>query len=170
MGKIEVNTKTYKMDQTDVKSLIQETVKLFDYRLKKEGFDCSTHLPQGQVVLQIDRDAVKQALTNIIDNAIKYSAHSKQISIHLLKRSNEVEIRIEDKGIGIPTHEQDLIFNNFFRGSGAEQKDPKGAGIGLKIVKHIMEAHKGKIKVKSRVNMGTTLSLIFKSNEENINH
>lgn len=166
MGRIEQEAKTYRFAEVDIKLLIQETLRLFDYRIKKEGFVCKLHFPQESVVVQADRDALSQALTNIIDNAIKYSTRTKEIDIYVLTRTKEVEIRIKDKGMGIPLQEQELIFKDYYRGFDAQKKDPSGVGIGLKIVRHIMSVHRGKIMVESQVDEGTSVSLIFQIHEK----
>ena len=81
--------------------------------------------------------------------------------IELLPKSKQVEIRITDKGIGIPVEVQKKIFEGFYRHFEAGQHSPKGVGLGLKIVKHIMNAHGGEIRVDSRPGKGSTFSLIF---------
>jgi two-component system phosphate regulon sensor histidine kinase PhoR len=118
-------------------------------------------LPENPLLLEIDKDAVKQALTNLIDNAIKYSSDEKDIVIQIVEKEKQVEIKVKDKGIGIPSKEIEKIFKPFYRHAEASRHNPKGVGLGLKIVKHIMEAHKGEVKVESQPNKGSTFSLIF---------
>jgi len=97
----------------------------------------------------------------LIDNAIKYSSKKREISIVVEENNNFAEIRIQDRGIGIPEQEQRKIFKGFYRVSDAQQLDPKGVGLGLKIVKHIMEAHGGVVRVESQIDRGSTFSLVF---------
>ncbi|MFQ6052019.1 MAG: sensor histidine kinase, partial [Candidatus Hydrothermarchaeota archaeon] len=92
---------------------------------------------------------------------IKYSSEQKEIDIKLIERENHIEISVKDKGIGIPPEEQEKIFEKFYRVADASHYSPKGVGLGLKIIKHIMSAHKGEIKVESQPNRGSTFSLIF---------
>ncbi|GAJ08125.1 unnamed protein product, partial [marine sediment metagenome] len=77
------------------------------------------------------------------------------------ENENSVEIQITDKGLGIPEDMKEQIFESFFHTKKALQHSPKGVGIGLKIVKHIMDAHKGQINVQSQPGKGSTFSLIF---------
>ena len=160
-GKIEQNVKAYKFQKVAVQPLIQETVKLFQPRLDSEGFLLETRLPEEPVSLEIDPDAVRQALTNLIDNAIKYSSKEKVIAVELTQEGKRVEIRVRDKGIGIPKKEQERIFEGFYRHEEASLHSPKGVGLGLKIIRHIMDAHRGEIRVESQPGQGSTFSLIF---------
>jgi len=160
-GKIEQNVKTYKFQKMAVQPLIQETVKLFQPRLDSEGFLLETRLPEEPVSLEVDSDAVRQALTNLIDNAIKYSSKEKVIAVELTQEGKRVEIRVRDKGIGIPKKEQERIFDGFYRHEEAILHSPKGVGLGLKIIRHIMDAHRGEIRVESQPGEGSTFSLIF---------
>lgn len=160
-GNIESQAKTYDFQKTELKPVIEGVVELFRYRLKEEGFTLRINLPQKPIVLRIDRDAISQALTNLIDNAIKYSLDKREIDIELFETKEHIKIRVKDKGIGIPPDEQDKIFDRFYRCPEASKLEPKGVGLGLKIIKHIMEAHQGEIRVESQPRKGSTFSLIF---------
>ncbi len=160
-GKIEQQAKTYNFQKEEIQSVVRETTKLFQYRLESDGFVLKTNLPGDPLFLEIDKDAVKQALTNLIDNAIKYSSDKKDIKIQVVEKEKQVEIQVEDKGIGIPTGEIEKIFEGFYRHAEASRHSPKGVGLGLKIVKHIMEAHKGEVEVMSQQHKGSTFSLVF---------
>jgi len=160
-GKIEQQAKTYNFQNAEIQSVVRETAKLFQYRLESDGFVLQVNLPENPLFLEIDKDAVKQALTNLIDNAIKYSSDKKEIVIQIVEKEKQVEIQVKDKGLGIPSKEKEKIFEGFYRLAEASRHSPKGVGLGLKIVKHIMEAHKGEIKVESQPGRGSTFSLIF---------
>ena len=160
-GKIEQQAKTYNFQKKEIQSVVKETAKLFQYRLESDGFLIRTNLPENPIILKIDQDAVRQALTNLIDNAIKYSSDKKEIMIQIIEREKNVEIQVKDKGIGIPPQEKEKIFEGFYRHAEGRRHNPKGVGLGLKIVKHIMEAHKGEIQVESQQNKGSTFILIF---------
>ena len=78
-----------------------------------------------------------------------------------VEKRKKIEIRVEDKGIGIPQEEMNKIFEGFYRHNKAIEHNPKGVGLGLKIVKHIMDAHKGDIRIQSQLNKGSTFTLIL---------
>jgi signal transduction histidine kinase len=160
-GKIEQNVKTYNFVRVELQSVIKETVRLFQYRSDSDKFVINTKMPGKPLFLEIDRDAVIQALTNLLDNAIKYSSDEKKIVVELVPGEKQVEIRVKDRGIGIPAGEQKKIFEGFYRHAEANRHSTKGVGLGLKIVKYIMEAHGGEIRVESQPGEGSTFCLIF---------
>jgi signal transduction histidine kinase len=160
-GKIEQQAKTYHLERTEAGPLIEEAVDTLRHRLEAEGFRLRLGIPACAIRLTVDRDAVKQVLINLIDNAVKYSPEEKEIEIQVSARPGAVEIEVSDRGIGIPEGQQDKIFDRFYRAPEAARVNPKGVGLGLKIVKHIMDAHRGEIRVESRSGGGTTFRLIF---------
>jgi len=107
----------------------------------------------------INRDAINQCLVNLIDNAIKYSGESKRIIVRVGHEENYITIAVTDYGIGIPKKEQQRVFEKFYRVSTGLIHDVRGSGLGLAIVKHTMDAHGGKITVKSRPGFGSTFTL-----------
>jgi signal transduction histidine kinase len=161
IGKIEQNVKTYHFSWEGIQPIVEEAIALFQGNLLKEGIVLHKDLPEKIITLKIDRDSIKQALTNIIDNAIKYSHDEGEITVRLIENKGDVEIQIQDQGIGISKEDQKKIFDDFFRSPEAIQKSPKGVGLGLRVVKYIMEAHKGEVRIKSHIGEGSIVSLIF---------
>jgi signal transduction histidine kinase len=161
IGKIEQNMKTYNLTREEIQPVIEEAIGLFHGNLIKEGFVLHKDLPEKAITLEIDRDTIKQALTNLLDNAIKYSTDEREISVRLIENSDEVEIQIQDKGIGISTDDQKKVFDDFFRSPDAIRRSPKGVGLGLRIVKYIMEAHRGEVRIQSQLGRGSVVSLVF---------
>jgi len=160
-GRIEQNAKSYCLKRTHLQPLVEETAQIFSYCLKAEGFQFRLKMPEKPVYLEADPDALKQALINLLDNAIKYSREEKEVSLVVQEGEKEVQIQIRDKGLGIPAGEDEKIFDKFYRLPEASRVNPEGVGLGLKIVKHIMAAHGGQIKVESEVNQGSTFILVF---------
>jgi PAS domain S-box-containing protein len=104
--------------------------------------------------IDMDRKLIWRVLANLISNALKYSPDDKPVVVSLDVQNDTVEIRVADKGIGIPSHEQAQLFEPFFRASNATEKP--GTGLGLTIVKQAIELHGGSIRVESTANVGTT--------------
>ncbi len=160
-GKIEQQTKTYDFQPTEIRPLIEQAMDVFRLQLDEAGFQVRLDLPAESVVLNIDRDAIKQVLINLIDNAIKYSSEKKKIDIRLVDSGHGIEIQVQDRGIGMSAEEVNKIFEKFYRAPAAARCDAKGVGLGLKIAKHIMAAHRGDIRVESRPGRGSTFKLVF---------
>jgi signal transduction histidine kinase len=159
-SKIESGRKTYQFERASVEDVVAETLKIFEVRLKQNDFSivlepCENALPQ----VLIDREAISQAFMNLLDNAIKYSGASRKILIRLGEQDGEVIVSVADYGIGIPTSEQANIFERFHRVGTGLVHDVKGSGLGLALVKHIVEAHSGKVKVVSEPGRGSTFTL-----------
>jgi two-component system phosphate regulon sensor histidine kinase PhoR len=102
-----------------------------------------------------------QAISNLVDNAIKYSRDVKQLSITTETRGSDLSIEIADHGIGIPRAEQAKVFEKFYRVGNGLVHDVKGSGLGLSLVKHIIEAHQGTISVESDVGKGSRFTILL---------
>jgi signal transduction histidine kinase len=161
-GRIEREAKTYRFAPADLRALVEEALAIFREPLAAQGFSVRVSLPETPVVKNVDADAVKQALINVIDNAMKYSADRREIAIEV-RDGPPTEIRVRDSGIGIAPEDLEKIFERFYRADPAIRLSPQGAGLGLKIVRHIMDGHGGEIRVESEIDAGTTFRLIFKS-------
>jgi two-component system, OmpR family, phosphate regulon sensor histidine kinase PhoR len=160
-GRIEQDAKHYEFRETDLKPLVGEVAEIARSATTGEDLDVEVETPEGPVWIEADADAVRQALRNLVDNAIKYSAGRKRVAVRLAEIDGPVEISVSDQGIGVPAEDREKIFEAFFRSPEAVRHDPKGVGLGLKIVKHIMDAHGGTIDLRSEPGTGTTFTLKF---------
>jgi signal transduction histidine kinase len=159
-SRIESGQKTYHFEDADLTEIVDETLKSFDVRLSQNGFRVNLQMPEEPLPLaKVDSAAIAQALVNLIDNAAKYSGESKEIDVRVAKKDEFITIAITDKGIGIPPQEQEKIFEKFYRVSTGLVHDVKGSGLGLSIVKHIVEAHQGKVTVRSKQGQETTFTI-----------
>ena len=159
-SRIESGQKTYHFEDADLTEIVDETLKSFDVRLSQHGFRVNLEMPEEPLPLaKVDSAAIAQALVNLLDNAAKYSGESKEIDVHVARKDEFITIAIRDRGIGIPPQEQEKIFEKFYRVSTGLVHDVKGSGLGLSIVKHIIEAHQGKVTVRSKQGNGTTFTI-----------
>jgi len=159
-SRIESGRKTYDFTVSDVGEVVAAVLKSFEIRLAPEGFQIqfqgsATPLP----AVEMDPDAISQAVHNLLDNAVKYSGESKEISVRLSREDDSVVISVEDHGVGIAGDEQKKIFERFHRVSTGLVHDVKGSGLGLSIVHHIVQAHRGRVTVQSQVGKGSTFSI-----------
>lgn len=160
-GKIEQNKKYYQFKKTDICEEVKKVMELFSPRLESSNFTYEVLTPDNPVFVNIDKDAIEQVMINLLDNAIKYSSKKKQIRIMIYDMENCVEIHVRDWGIGIPVSEQKKIFDGFYRAKEANLMAPRGVGLGLKITRHIMDAHGGKITIESKSGQGSNFILEF---------
>ncbi|MBZ5586650.1 MAG: sensor histidine kinase [Acidobacteriia bacterium] len=101
------------------------------------------------------------ALRNLVDNALKYSPADSSVWVDWNAGNSLVSIRVRDQGAGIPDAEKKLIFRKFVRGSAAEAANVKGSGVGLAMVRHIVDAHGGEITLASKPGQGSTFVMVL---------
>src|SRR5262245_36223819 len=160
ISKIESGQKTYHFEQTAVEGVVADTLKTFEVVLEQNGFTLSLEMPSSplpQVV--IDPDAIAQAFINLLDNAVKYSGSSKAIGVKLAEQGDMVTISVIDHGVGIASEEREKVFEKFYRVGNCLVHDVKGSGLGLSIVKHIVEAHHGRVTVESEPGRGSAFTV-----------
>jgi signal transduction histidine kinase/tetratricopeptide (TPR) repeat protein len=160
-SKIEEGKKEYEFEETDMALLVRQKIEDFQREEIAKGMKILTRIAEDIPHLDVDEEAMMQALNNLLDNAVKFSADRKEIEVGLKKDNTNVIIEVKDKGIGIPSNERDKIFEKFYQGRDAAKQSSKGTGLGLTLVKHTVEAHGGRVDVKSRVNEGSTFSIIL---------
>jgi signal transduction histidine kinase len=119
----------------------------------------SVELPEEPVGAFIDTDRILQVVHNLVENAIRYTPTGGRILVRLVSSSSEVRIEVTDSGIGIPEAQVPHVFERFYRSDQARRLHPGGSGLGLSIVKWIVEAHKGTVAVTSRLGEGTTFTV-----------
>ncbi len=160
-SKIEAGRKEYQFVESDVAEVVEEVLKSYEYQITSDGFELTTDIASDLPPASIDRDAISQAVLNLVNNAVKYSDDVKKISVRVRRRDGFVAIEVADSGIGIPRSEQEKIFEKFYRVSTGLVHDTKGSGLGLALVKHIVEAHKGKIQVESATGRGSRFTILI---------
>jgi two-component system phosphate regulon sensor histidine kinase PhoR len=147
-------------------TVIQEAMENFQLQLEGKGGRSELVLNAKNDLLNADEVHFTNLISNLIDNAVKYSKDNLQIKITTHSTSKALVIRIEDNGIGMSKQTQQRIFEKFYRAHTGNLHNVKGFGLGLSYVKTIVEAHQGKIKVDSLVGKGTTFTLEFPLRKE----
>jgi two-component system phosphate regulon sensor histidine kinase PhoR len=142
----------------DIRELIHTTVKGFGKQAKDKGITISAEVPDSLSKVIGDRDRLEQVVVNLLDNAIKYTQVGGLVSISAHKADNSVRVDVSDTGLGIPEEDIPRIFERFYRVDKARSRELGGTGLGLAIVKHIIQAHGGKMNVKSAPGKGSTFS------------
>ncbi len=160
-AKIERGVKEYRFTDVDLHQLIHRTLCSLEYQFKMEKVKLTTSFCEGLPHLSADPDAITEALINLLSNAMKYSREAKEISLATFKRDGWIGIRIADRGIGIAAVDLEHIFEPFFRAREGKSHGAGGAGLGLSLVKHIIDAHGGTIEVESRPGAGSTFTILL---------
>lgn len=143
-------------------SVLEALWEMFVPIFKEKGVELHIEEPVGEELFRADRDRLIQILSNVLNNALKYTPSGKNVTISVAKdMENYVGFRIQDEGAGIAEDDIPYIFERFYRGDKSRDRKTGGVGVGLSIVKALMDAHKGLIKVKSKVNKGTSITLWF---------
>jgi len=179
-SRIEQGRKQYDFEPTDLLALTRQTVQLMETYAAERGVNLQLQLPDPQPSTlnpqpSADGKALQQALVNLIDNALKHSPKGDTVTVGLEVRSAESEqqphaprttqhatrihLWVEDHGQGIPPSEQEKIFERFYRRGSELRRQTQGVGIGLSIVKHIIEAHGGRVLVRSAPGQGSRFTL-----------
>lgn len=158
-SRIEAGHKAYNFESIDLVDVVHQILTTWRVRLQHQGFSIDFQDPPAMPPLEADPDAIGQALFNLLDNAVKYSAESRYIEVRLLHSASEAVIEVTDHGVGISRAEQKHIFDRFHRVGSGLAHDVKGSGLGLSLVQHIASAHSGRVTVDSQLGQGSTFAL-----------
>lgn len=161
LSRADSNDIELRREVVDLGELTRETVDFLNV-LAEEKHQTITLNFKEDVHVNVDRSSVRQALTNLLDNAIKYAPAESNIGINVGNRSgNEVFVEISDYGSGIPEEAIDQIFERFYRVDKGRSRECGGAGLGLSISKWAVESNGGRIEVESIINQGSLFRVIF---------
>jgi two-component system phosphate regulon sensor histidine kinase PhoR len=160
-SRMEAGRKEFHFDAVDLNGLVRDVLET--YRLPLEAESCTPVLALDPALPRIrgDREALAEALVNLVDNALKYSPEVKYLRIATAAAANGVTVAVEDHGVGIPAGEQEKIFELFYRVSTGLVQTTRGTGLGLALVRRIADAHGGTITVTSTPGSGSTFHLSF---------
>ncbi len=161
---LELQTEVKPTIPLDINILVKEACAEFSSKAHDRKVLFSVILAQTPAIIKADVGSVKDALINIIDNAIKYTPSGGNVNVSVTV-SESVKVTITDTGIGIPNSHQDKIFKRFSRAENAKKVDADGYGLGLYIVLKIMASIGGSVSFTSREGVGTTFTLEFKQHQ-----
>jgi signal transduction histidine kinase len=158
-SKIEEGRKSYRREPHDLAEIVQSAIRAMGYPAEQQHFKLHVHTEDGIPPVSVDRDAIEQAILNLLANAMKYSGESRDIDLRLKSADGQATIEVEDRGVGIEVDEQMRIFERFYRiPSSGNQRIP-GTGLGLTLVRHIAEGHGGVVTVESTVGGGSLFAI-----------
>ncbi len=160
-SKIEEGKKEYVFSDTDIVRIATEQVQGFKNERALAGREIRLEITGEIPTLRADADALSRALANLLSNAVKFTPPGKAVRVGVVSDGENVVLEVEDEGIGIHPDEVGRVFEKFFQGRNALDQSVKGTGLGLTLVKHIVEAHGGRILVESRLGLGSKFSMVF---------
>jgi two-component system phosphate regulon sensor histidine kinase PhoR len=147
----------------DIVALTREVTELLEMKAHKHEIQITLNDPGKPVLVEGDKDKIRQVLTNIIDNSIRYGNHENgRTKITFYDMDENILTEITDNGIGIDANDLMRVFERFYRTDRGRAATKKGKGLGLAIVKHIVEAHQQTINVRSTIGVGTTFGFTLK--------
>lgn len=167
-SRIEAGRKEYDFRETDVRELVENTLESYRYQIEQNGFIFEEKL-EDIPPMRVDREAMARSLLNLVNNAIKYSQDRKYLAVNLFRDNGSVKLEVIDHGIGIPVHEQQKIFEKFYRVGDPLVHNTKGSGLGLALVRHIAHAHGGEVSVDSAPGRGSRFTISLPVNAEGKN-
>ncbi|MDQ0430505.1 two-component system phosphate regulon sensor histidine kinase PhoR [Planomicrobium stackebrandtii] len=146
-----------KAQPTEMKAVIKRAVEMIQPKINEKSIGLKLEIKP--VTVYGDANRLIQVIMNLLINAVTYSGNNTEITIRLFVKDNQAVIQVEDQGIGIESSEIGRLFERFYRVDRARSRNSGGTGLGLSIVKHLIEAHHGKVEVDSAVGVGTTFTI-----------
>ena len=146
-------------EELDLSFLIHELITEMQEKYPESNF--SLEEEDNLPTIQADRSGLNSVLSNLLENAIKYSKDVTNVNVHIKQNNKHLSVEIADQGIGIPDKEKKYVFEKFYRVGSEDTRTTKGTGLGLFIVKQIMKAHKGNIHILDNQPKGTIMRLCF---------
>lgn len=149
------------LNKVDLVKLVQPLAEEYQALAKEQNLNFTAQLPTEPIALSADLELLQQAIRNLLSNAFKYTPSGGKIALKLIARPRRASIVVEDSGIGIPEEDLPHIFERFYRVDRARSLASGGFGLGLAIAQQIIQAHDGRITVKSTADKGTTFQIIL---------
>jgi signal transduction histidine kinase len=150
----------FRFERADLGQLATDVVEEFRRERVADGFDIRLEA-EGDLASSVDRESMALAIWNLLENAVKYSRQCRTIRVAVERRGNQAAISVRDGGFGVAPRERKAIFEKFVRGDSARASDTKGTGIGLALVRRIVQGHGGSIEVESELGEGSTFTLLL---------
>ncbi|MEP7289491.1 MAG: ATP-binding protein [Chloroflexota bacterium] len=164
LERVQSGTLTY--EECAVDQLIQTALQDLDPQMQRHGIRVQTDIPDNLPTIPGNHHHLMQAINNVIENAVKFTRDKGYIWVKVDCTDNDLTIHIGDTGVGIAYDDQPRIFEQFFRGSHPGMEPINGSGLGLNLVKAVMDAHQGRVWLESEVNKGTVVHMMLPTHRQ----
>jgi len=158
ISRIESGRVEMRLEELDLKGSIEIVADIMAPQIKEKAIEFTVDLPEKAPSCLVDKTQLERVLTNLLGNAIKFTPEKGRISVGVKEKKDFLQVDIQDSGLGISEDNLANIFEEFYRVDNPINQNVKGTGLGLSLVKHIVEAHKGRIWANSKPGKGTTFS------------
>ena len=165
-GRMEAGKRPYHFEELDAGELVALVAAEFEHRAAEAGRRIELSGPDYPCIVEADPEALAVAQRNLIDNALKYSPDEPVVWVDWSMQNGQIAIHVRDHGAGITDAERKAIFRKFVRGSAAAAGNVRGSGVGLAMVLHIVDAHRGEIQVTSEPGQGSTFTVLLPAVEK----
>lgn len=160
LARAEEKRTTFRRQPVMIRDLVERAVRMFEPQARQKGLELTVEMPSDLPAVEGEPDLLARVIINLLDNAVKFTP---QGSIRVRGRAVEggVELEVEDTGVGIPEESLPRVFERFYRVDKARGREPGGTGIGLSIVKHVVEGHGGSVKAESQLGKGSKFTVFL---------
>jgi signal transduction histidine kinase len=158
-ARLERGEKKYQFAHFDLADLVRETVESYRPHVENHGFTLQAQIPSEPLTFHGDRDAIAQVLVNLLSNAEKYSGDHKEIEVALESKADSIEVRVFDRGLGVPSGCEEKIFDQFYRAHDSLGSGIQGSGLGLTLARQIARSHGGDVVYQAREGGGSCFAL-----------
>ena len=158
-GRMQAGAMRYRLQPIAVNEFVSRVINRFEHHAAALAHPLSLSMNDRALAISADEEALGRALWNLLENAAKYSSPDRPITVSTDEAEGQVLITVRDEGPGIPDAEQPFIFDQFYRGAAATESAIKGTGVGLAVVRHIVEGHHGKVRCSSCSGVGSAFTI-----------
>jgi signal transduction histidine kinase len=162
-SRFDAGTVSLHCEQVDAGALVEEVVDDARRRVAPDGYTIEFSRPAEPVPVRADRTALARAVWNLIENAVKYSPEFRTVWVDVTREGDRAAIAVRDRGLGIPANEHDAIFRRFVRGAEPAARQIRGTGIGLALVRQVVEAHGGQVQLTSSPGQGSRFTVLLQT-------
>ena len=168
-GRMQSGMRTYELKENEVGAIVDEAVSAFAPTLERRGVELTVEVPKDLPTIWCDREAIIDALVNLLSNAFKYGATEKnKLTVSASVGGGFMRISVRDNGKGIARREHKRIFDKFYRIDDYLTRKQDGSGLGLSIVKHVVNGHRGRVEVESAPGTGSEFTMVLSTEKKKV--